>query len=72
MIHTPSNASTTIISIGAMGRNERVSNTTIPVSSETLELVRAQKRGGITYDELLREMAEQYSPENGESGSYNV
>jgi len=44
------------------------SKTTISVSPETLSIVRSQKRGGMTYDELLREMAEQYSPEKRGSG----
>lgn len=34
----------------------------IPVSNETRELVKAQKRGGESYDDLLRKMAEQYDP----------
>lgn len=48
------------------------SKTTISVSPETLEIVRSQKRGGMTYDDLLRDMAAQYSPgepETPESGS---
>lgn len=36
--------------------------TKIPCSTETRELVKAQKVGGETYDELLPKMAEQYDP----------
>lgn len=35
----------------------------ITVSPETRELVRSQKRGGESYDTLLRKMTEQYDPE---------
>jgi hypothetical protein len=38
-------------------------NSRIPVSSSTHNLVKAQKRGGETYDALLRQMVEQYDPE---------
>lgn len=38
-------------------------NSRIPVSRSTHKLVKAQKRGGETYDELLRQMIEQYDPE---------
>jgi glucan phosphoethanolaminetransferase (alkaline phosphatase superfamily) len=34
----------------------------IPVSKQTQERIKAQKRGGETYDELLRQMVEQYEP----------
>jgi hypothetical protein len=34
----------------------------IPCSRETLETVKALKRGGENYDDLLRKMAEQYEP----------
>jgi len=37
-------------------------DTRIPVSSETRDTVRACKRGGESYDELLQKMAEQYQP----------
>lgn len=36
---------------------------TIPCSDETKDLVMRQKRGGMTYDQLLREMVKQYDPE---------
>ena len=36
--------------------------TRIPCSQETRSLVKAQKRGGESYDELLQRMAEQYDP----------
>lgn len=38
----------------------------IPVSHATRELVKAQKRGGETYDDLLRSMAVQYDPYEAE------
>ncbi len=38
-------------------------NSRIPVSKKTLELVKAQKRGGETYDELLRRMSIRYDPD---------
>jgi hypothetical protein len=37
--------------------------TRIPCSQETRNLVKSQKRGGESYDELLRKMVEQYDPE---------
>jgi hypothetical protein len=40
----------------------RRSRTRIPVYPETRDLVRAQKRGGESYDELLRAMVAQYEP----------
>jgi len=39
----------------------------IPCSRETLTTVRSLKRGGETYDDLLRKMAEQYDPRNGDA-----
>jgi hypothetical protein len=39
------------------------SDTTIPVSKETRELIQSLKRGGEHYDDLLRKMADQYEPE---------
>lgn len=38
-------------------------DTRIPVSSETRDTIRACKRGGESYDELLQKMAEQYDPD---------
>jgi len=35
----------------------------IPVSRETRNLVRSQKRGGENYDSVLRKMVQQYDPE---------
>lgn len=40
--------------------------TSIPISSDTLEFARSRKRGGETWDALLRKMAEQYDPERVE------
>lgn len=40
------------------------SETSIGVSHDTLEnVLRPMKQAGITYDELIRDMAEQYDPE---------
>lgn len=39
-----------------------VTETRIPLSFETRDLVKSYKRGGETYDELIRRMAEQYEP----------
>ena len=38
-------------------------HTSISVSEETKELVRSKKRGGITYDELIRTVFERYDPD---------
>jgi hypothetical protein len=35
----------------------------IPCTTETRKLVKAQKRGGESYDDLLQKMVEQYDPE---------
>lgn len=40
--------------------------TSIPVRPETRELVQSLKRGGISYDTLVREMAADYSPEHSD------
>lgn len=37
-------------------------NSRIPVTVQTRQLVKAQKRGGETYDDLLQRMVEQYDP----------
>lgn len=36
--------------------------TSIPVKQETRDLVRSLKRGGVSYDTLVREMAANYDP----------
>lgn len=41
----------------------KASETRIPCSNRTRQLVKAQKRGGESYDELLQKMVEQYEPE---------
>lgn len=41
--------------------------TSIPISSDTLEFARSRKRGGETWDALLRKMAEQYDPERDQN-----
>jgi hypothetical protein len=46
-----------------MAATERNTDARIAVSAETRDLVKAQKRGGETYDELLRKMAKEYDPE---------
>jgi predicted CopG family antitoxin len=38
-------------------------HTTIAVSKRTHELVRKQKRGGESFDDLLKKMVHQYEPE---------
>jgi len=35
----------------------------IPCTTKTRKLVKAQKRGGESYDDLLQKMVEQYDPE---------
>jgi len=45
-----------------MGDNSRNTDARIAVSKTTRNLVRAQKRAGETYDQLLRKMADQYEP----------
>ena len=43
------------------------SDTTVPCSSETKrDVLEPLKRGGETYDELLRKMAREYEPETPE------
>lgn len=37
--------------------------TRLPCSRETRELVASEKRGGETYDSVLRKMVQQYDPE---------
>jgi cytochrome c-type biogenesis protein CcmH/NrfF len=46
-----------------MPETERKADARIAVSSETRRLVRDQKRGGETYDQVLRKMVSQYDPE---------
>jgi len=41
----------------------KADETRIPVSRETRRIVKRQKRGGQTYDSLLRRMVKQYEPE---------
>lgn len=41
----------------------KADETRLPVSYEVRSLIAAQKRGGETYDSLLRKMAAQYDPE---------
>ena len=38
------------------------SETRIPVSKETRQLVKSQKRAGERYEDLLRRMVDQYDP----------
>jgi hypothetical protein len=45
-----------------MGDTERNTDARIAVATETRDLVRSKKRGGETYDQLLRKMADQYEP----------
>lgn len=46
-----------------MGRSRPL----IPCTEKTRELVRAQKRGGESYDSLLQKMIRQYDPEEAPS-----
>lgn len=41
--------------------------TRIPCSSDTRDIVKKQKRGGETYDSVLRKMAAQYDPTAAEN-----
>jgi hypothetical protein len=43
----------------------------IPCSRDTRRLVADQKRGGETYDSVLRKMVAQYDPENAENTGKN-
>ena len=50
-----------------MSETEPPAETTLPVKVSTREnILRPLKRGGETYDELLRKMAAQYTPEDPE------
>lgn len=40
----------------------KTTETRIPCSRSTRRLVKAQKRGGESYDEVLKRMVEQYDP----------
>lgn len=50
-----------------MGDTERKTDARIAVSENTRELVRSHKRGGETYNDLLRKMADQYEPDEPEA-----
>lgn len=41
----------------------QAAETRIPCSRQTRDLVRSQKRGGESYDDLLRKMVAQYEPD---------
>jgi len=50
-----------------MPETESPAETTLPVKVDTREkILRPLKRGGETYDQLLRKMAAQYTPEDPE------
>lgn len=49
-----------------MPETEQKADARIAVSSETRKLVRDQKRGGETYDQVLRKMVSQYDPEGSD------
>jgi len=50
-----------------MSETEPPAETTLPVKVDTREkILRPLKRGGETYDQLLRKMASQYTPEDPE------
>lgn len=42
---------------------KNMSKTTIPVSESTRDLVKYKKRGGQTYDDLLRAVFKEYDPD---------
>lgn len=44
------------------------SETTLPVSRDTLKEVRSLKRGGESYDDLLSKMAASYDPDGPGGG----
>ena len=46
-----------------MSDSERNTDARIAIDSETREKLRGQKRGGETYDRLLRKMIDQYDPD---------
>jgi predicted CopG family antitoxin len=41
----------------------------IKVSPETRDMVKSQKRGGDSYDDVLRKMVKQYDPEVAHEGN---
>ena len=43
--------------------NQSANYTTVSVTPEMRDLLRANKRGGQTYSELIQSMAAQYEPE---------
>lgn len=46
-----------------MDMSSKQEYSTIGIDPETRQLVQSLKRGGETYDELLRKMADAYEPE---------
>jgi|AntRauTorcE11898_2_1112593.scaffolds.fasta_scaffold92889_2 hypothetical protein len=52
-----------------MATTPNVSETRVPCSCATREQLRSAKRGGETYDELFRELLEQYDPDDRENGA---
>lgn len=46
-----------------MGENRRNTDARIAISKATRNMIRSKKRGGETYDRLLRKMAIQYEPD---------
>jgi hypothetical protein len=49
-----------------MGDTERKTGARIAISKDRRDELRAAKRGGETYDQLLRKMVEQYDPEEAD------
>lgn len=43
-----------------------MTDTRLPCSTDTRELLKSMKRGGETYDDLLRKMADQYDPDEAQ------
>ena len=52
-----------------MGVSERNTDARIAIANETRERLRGQKRGGETYDRLLKKMIEQYDPDTDQRQS---
>lgn len=48
-----------------MGENGGNTDARIAISKATRNMIRSKKRGGETYDRLLRKMAKQYEPAEG-------
>jgi len=52
-----------IVAMGMSRSNNSNRHSSIPVSREVRQLIKSQKRGGESYDSLLKKMVNQYDPE---------